>query len=144
LISSNDADENPFLVNVAGFGLSTSNDSDGDGLNDAAEFKMTALGFDWQLAQLQLVASLFDNASTAGLHTTSQVQAMNIAVPLISKNATSGKFELTIGLRKSTNLQTFQHFSLNNTETTIEPDGRLKIRFSVPDNAAFFRLQAEK
>jgi len=144
LISSNDADENPFLVNISGFGLSTSNDSDGDGLNDAAEFKMTALGFDWQLAQLQLVASLFDNASTAGLHTTSQVQAMNIAVPLISKNATSGKFELTIGLRKSTNLQTFQHFSLNNTETTIEPDGRLKIRFSVPDNAAFFRLQAEK
>ena len=143
LIFSNDADENPFLMNVAGFGLSTSNDSDGDGLNDEAEFKMTALGFDWQLAQSQLVASLFDNAPAAGLHTTSQIQGLNIGIPLISKNATSGKFELTVGLRKSTNLQTFQHFSLNNTDTTIEPDGQLKIRFSVPDNAAFFRIQAE-
>jgi hypothetical protein len=32
---------------------------------------------------------------------------------------------------------------MQNTETTIEPDSRLKIRFSVPDNAAFCRLQAE-
>lgn len=143
LIASSDADENPFIVNLSGFGLSTSNDSDGDGLNDAAEFQMSALGFDWQIAQPQLVAALFDNASNAGLHTTSQIQAMNIGIPLITKNATSGKFELSIGLQKSTNLQTFEHFSLNNTETTLEPDGRLKIRFSVPDNAAFFRLQAQ-
>lgn len=81
-------------------------------------------------------------ASAAGLHTTSQIQAMNIGIPLISKNATSGQFELTIGLHKSTDLQTFQQFPLHNTDTSIEPDGQLKIRFTSPDDAAFFRLQA--
>jgi hypothetical protein len=67
---------------------------------------------------------------------------MNIGIPLISKNATSGQFEISVKLQKSTNLQTFQQFSLNATDTTIEPDGSLKIRFITPDSAAFFRLQA--
>lgn len=143
LISSNDADETPFIVDFSGFGISTALDSDGDGLNDEAEFRMSALGFDWLTEQPQLVSALMDNAPAAGLHTTSQIQEMNIGVPLITKIASSGDFELIMGLQKSTGLQTFQHFPLNDTETTIEPDGRLKIRFTSDDNAAFFRIKAE-
>jgi hypothetical protein len=81
--------------------------------------------------------------NAGGLYTKEQLQALSIGTPLISKNPTTGNFELTVGLQKSTNLQSFQHFSLQDTDTTIEPDGRLKIRFSVPDNAAFFRLLAD-
>lgn len=47
-------------------------------------------GCDWQIAQPQLVATLLGNATSAGLNTTSQIQAMNIDMPLISKNAASG------------------------------------------------------
>ncbi|MFZ9937109.1 MAG: choice-of-anchor D domain-containing protein [Luteolibacter sp.] len=143
LISSNDDDESSFIVNFSGFGISTALDSDGDGLNDEAEYRMSALGFDWLTEQPQLVSALMDNASAAGLHTTSQIQEMNIGVPLITKNASSGNFELTVGLQKSTDLQSFQHFPLNETETSIEPDGRLKISFTSDNNAAFFRIKAE-
>ncbi len=104
---------------------------------------MSLLGFDWESSQPDKASAFLDRANAGGLYNTSQIQALNIGIPLISKNATSGDFEMTVGLQKSTDLQSFQHFSLNNTETAIEPDGRLKIRFSVPDNAAFYRLQAE-
>jgi hypothetical protein len=104
---------------------------------------MSSLGFDWQLAQADKVSALQAGLDTDGFYTTSQIQAMNIDTPLISKNADTGEFEISVGLQKSTDLQTFEQFSLNATETTIEADGRLKIRFTVPDNSAFFRLQAE-
>ena len=141
-VASNDGDENPFVINLAGYGLGTL-DFDGDGVSDAAEYQMSSLGFNWQTAQADMASAFLAGVNAGGLYNTSQIQGMNIGTPLISKNATSGHFELTIGLQKSTNLQTFQHFSLNSTETTIEPDGRLKIRFSAPENAAFFRLKAQ-
>ena len=143
LVASNDSDENPFVIHLAGFGLSASLDSDADGLSDAAEYRMSSLGFEWQLAQADMVSAFQAGANTGGLYNTSQIQAMNIGIPLISKNATSGQFEISVKLQKSTNLQTFQQFSLNATDTTIEPDGSLKIRFIAPDSAAFFRLQAK-
>jgi hypothetical protein len=142
-IASNDPVNTPFLVNLAGYGLSSSLDFDGDSVSDAAEYHMSSLGFDWESSQPDKASAFLAGANAGGLYNTSQIQALNIGIPLISKNASSGKFELTVGLQKSTNLQSFQHFSLNSTDTTIEPDGRLKIRFSVPDNAAFFRLHAE-
>ena len=143
LVASNDSDENPFVIHLGGFGLSASLDSDADGLSDAAEYRMSSLGFDWQLAQADMVSAFQSGANTGGLYNASQIQAMNIGIPLISKNATSGQFEISVKLQKSTNLQTFQQFSLNATDTTIEPDGSLKIRFIAPDSAAFFRLQAK-
>ena len=141
-VASNDADENPFVINLAGYGLGTL-DFDGDGVIDAAEYQMSSLGFEWQTAQAGMASAFLAGVNAGGLYSLLQIQGMNIGTPLISKNATSGNFELTIGLQKSTNLQTFQHFSLNSTETTIEPDGRLKIRFSATENAAFFRLKAQ-
>jgi sugar lactone lactonase YvrE len=142
-VASNDPVNNPFRVNLAGFGLSSTLDSDGDGVSDAAEFQMGSLGFDWKLAQADKASAFLAGVNAGGLYNTSQIQAMNIGTPMISKNTSTGRFELTVGVQKSTNLQTFQHFSLNNTETTIEPDGTLKIRFNATENAAFFRLQAK-
>jgi len=142
-IASNDPVNNPFLVNLAGFGISSTLDTDGDGVNDAAEYHMATLGFDFETTQTEMANAYLAGVNAGGLYTEEQLQALNIGTPLISKNPTTGNFELTVGLQKSTNLQSFQHFSLQDTDTTIEPDGRLKIRFSIPDNAAFFRLHAE-
>jgi formylglycine-generating enzyme len=71
-ITSNDTDNNPFIVNLQGYGLDASGDFDGDGLNDAAEFTMSALGFDWQSNQPTLVTALYSNANRANLFTQSQ------------------------------------------------------------------------
>jgi hypothetical protein len=38
-------------------GLFQTQDTDGDGLNDAAEFQMEALDFDWQTSQPAMVAN---------------------------------------------------------------------------------------
>jgi len=64
-------------------------------------------------------------------------------MPLLTHDSATGEFELTVELHKSTDLQTFLPLSFGDTTTTIAPDGRLKIRFAVPDDAAFFRLQSQ-
>jgi dipeptidyl aminopeptidase/acylaminoacyl peptidase len=71
-IASNDTNNSPFKVNVSGLGLGENTDTDSDGLNDAAEFSMSALGFDWQSNQPTLVTTLYNNANVAQLFTQSQ------------------------------------------------------------------------
>ncbi len=142
-IASNDADENPFDIALVGQFFSAITDSDGDGLNDLAEFQYTAFGFNWQVSQPALVATLNSGANTAGLYTPSQVQALNVPTPLLAKDATTGEFKLTIGVEKSTDLSIFSPFPMTVPQTTINGQGKLEFRFTVPDNAAFFRLQAQ-
>jgi hypothetical protein len=81
-ISSNDLDENPFDISLEGFAYSTTLDVDADGMNDWGEYKLSALGFDWQVANTALVAALYANASAAGLYTAQQVGDLNVGTPL--------------------------------------------------------------
>lgn len=145
-IANNVGGKNPYDINLTGKALSFSEDTDGDGLSDASEFQLVALGFDWQVSQAALVNALFNNANGAGLYTPSQVQALNVGVPLIQKNASTGAFTLTIGVKKATSLsQPFTDFPMNGpgTSTVIDGPGKLQFQFIVPDNAAFFRLEAQ-
>jgi hypothetical protein len=71
-IVSSDTNSSPFIVNISGLGLGENADSDNDGLNDAAEFSLSSLGFDWQLNQPALVSTLTSNANLAHLFTQSQ------------------------------------------------------------------------
>jgi hypothetical protein len=71
-IASSATHQSPFLVNISGLGLGENADTDGDGLNDAAEFSMSGLGFDWQSNQPALVTALYGNANSAQLFTLSQ------------------------------------------------------------------------
>jgi len=142
-IANNDPDENPFDIHLSGRGLTFTQDTDGDGLSDAEEFYMAALGFDWQVSQPSLVNSLYANANGAGLYTTNQIQALNVGTPLLIRNAQTGQFTLTIAVQKSTNLVSFAPFPMTAPQTTINGQGELEFQFTVPDNAAFFRLQAK-
>jgi len=142
-IASDDADEHPFEINLSGRALSANDDTDSDGLNDAAEFLMSALGYDWQVSQPALVSALMTNANTAGLFTASQVQALHVGTPLISRNPATGKFKLTMDWKKSTNLADFLDFPAPANSVSINPQGDIEMEFTSPDNAAFFRLGAE-
>lgn len=71
-IASSDTNNSPLVVNLSGLGLGETADTDGDGLNDAAEFSMSALGFDWQSNQPTLINTLYTNANRAQLFTLSQ------------------------------------------------------------------------
>ncbi|MCX6875208.1 MAG: choice-of-anchor D domain-containing protein [Verrucomicrobia bacterium] len=141
LIASNDADENPFEIALTGQGLSFTTDADGDGLNDASEFQMAALGFDWQVAQPALVNTYYSSANGAGLYTTAQVQAIHVGTPLLQRDA-SGTFTLTLALKKSTDFATWQPFPFTEEGISLNAQGDLEFQFTSPDNAAFFRLEA--
>jgi hypothetical protein len=136
-ITSNDADENSYDINLTGTSLSFTPDTDGDGMNDASEFQMAALGFDYTVAQPNLVNTLSNNIDRTGI-----VQALYVNQPLISKNS-SGQFKLTIGVQKTTNLMNaFQPFPMSAPQTTINANGELEFQFTTTDPAAFFLLQA--
>ena len=168
-IVSNDPDENPFLVTLTGLAFSTTADADGDGLNDWAERQLEGLGFNWQVSQPAQVAALQNGANAAGyysqpqydsnrvagrndilatpnqygLYTLNQVQAIHIDVPLLTLNPATGDFTITLGLKKSTDLQNYTEFPISGVQTTITPDGKVAIRFTVPDSAAFFRVETQ-
>lgn len=74
-VASDDADESPFVVNLTGFGISREHDTDGDGLNDEAEFLWSGLGFDWEVSQPAQVGLLNAHANVAGLYTSGQYTA---------------------------------------------------------------------
>lgn len=139
---NNDADESSFGLMLSGNALSFSTDSDTDGLNDAAEFNLAALGFDWQTNQTMLVATLFDNASGAGLFTAAQVQTLNAGTPLIARDPESGRVKLTIDWKKSTNLTDFQDFPAPpGSAVSITPQGNVEFDFPSTENSAFYRIK---
>jgi formylglycine-generating enzyme len=103
-ITSNDSNNSPFVINLSGFGLGEDLDTDGDGLNDAAEFTMSALGFDWQSNQPTLVAALYSNANRAQLFTQLQYDG----------NRTNGQADVTTN-PAAFNLFTQSQFNGNRT-----------------------------
>ncbi|MFN0075766.1 MAG: hypothetical protein ACKVY0_04750 [Prosthecobacter sp.] len=142
-ITSNDADEAPFDIALTGQAYSSTTDTDSDGMNDWQEFQLAPLGFNWQVNQAAMVNTYFSTANLNGLYTSSQVQDLNVGTPLIQLNATTGEFMLTFGVEKSTDLSHFVPFPMTAPQTQINGQGKMEFRFTVPDNAAFFRLKAQ-
>ncbi len=73
-IVSDDPDKSPFVINLAGYGLTEEFDRDADGLNDAAEYGMSGLGFDFRVAQPELVEGLLGNATFVPLYNATEVE----------------------------------------------------------------------
>lgn len=144
IVSNVAGEKNPFDIALTGRALSFSDDSDGDGLNDAAEFQMAVMGFDWQVAQNTLVDSYYAAAAGAGFLTESQIQTQHGTAPLIRRDPDTGAFTLTIGVEKSTSLLpgSFGILPLTAPQVSIV-NGQVELRFFSLDEKAFFRLTAE-
>ena len=134
---------NPFDVRLTGIGLGYTNDTDGDGMTDGAEHDLAALGFDWQVKQQELVATLYGGADGAGLYTASQVQALSIGTPLLKRDPVSGQFKLTVGVSKSTDLNHFTPFPMSASQTSVNANGEFEFHFNSADKAAFFWIEAK-
>ena len=66
-----------------------------------------------------------------------------MGTPLLAKDPVSGKFKLTIGAKKSTDLTTYTPLPFSSGEATINGQGAMEFQFTSPDNAAFFRLESK-
>lgn len=134
---------NPFDISLSGAGLSFTTDIDGDGMNDAAEYILSPLGFNWEVNQEALVATYYAGAKSAGLYTTSEVHALNVDTPLLARDPLTGRFNLTVGISKSTDLSQFIPLPMTSSQATINASGKLEFRFDSAENAAFFRVEAK-
>lgn len=141
-IANNVPGKSPYNINLTGQALSYVTDTDGDGLNDASEFNMAELTFDWQVNQTSLVNVYKANANSAGYYTLPQLQELNVGTPLLTKDPVSGQFKLSIGLEKSSDLSHFTAFPFDAPQTSVN-DGRLEFLFTSSENAAFFKLNAK-
>ncbi|MEY4245032.1 MAG: hypothetical protein RLZZ245_2617, partial [Verrucomicrobiota bacterium] len=83
-----------------------------------------------------------DSPNNYGLYSLSQVQALHVGTPLLTKDPVSGKFKLTVGVEKSTNLVNFSPMAIPVGAATINPQGKMEFEFTAPDNAAFYRLES--
>ncbi len=141
-IPTNDPTQNPIQIQLSGRGLSFADDTDGDGVNDASEFNMAALGFNWQVNQPALANPLLADRSRMQLYTPGQIQALYPGTTLSAKDPVSGRFKVTTRLKKSDNLADF--FDLPapaGSSVSINASNKIEFEFPVPDKKAFFRLE---
>jgi hypothetical protein len=87
-------------------------------------------------------ADIINSPNTYGLYSLSQVQALHVGTPLLMRDSVSGKFKLTVGVEKSTNLVDFSPMAIPVGAATINPQGKMEFEFTAPDNAAFFRVES--
>ena len=137
-LASSDPDRSPWLLNLTGIRLVSSSDSDFDGLNDVAEFRLRALGFDPFVRQPTLVKAL----NLGGFYGPSQIHALTVDKTLLQP-VSPGVFRLTLGLQKATQLTNFTPFPMLAPQTRINGQGQIEFQFSSPDNAAFYLLNVE-
>ncbi len=144
-IGSTDPDENPFDIPLTGQAYSNTTDTDGDGMKDWQEVRLSALGFNWQTPNVDLVNTYFDSATENGLYTASQVQDLHVGTPLLQRNPATGAFTMTFGVEKSSTpgSGSWVPFPVTAPQTIINAQGRIEFQFMMPDNTAFFRLQTQ-
>jgi alpha-tubulin suppressor-like RCC1 family protein len=73
-VNTNDPERPLFTLDLSGYVVSPTEDTDADGMKDAAEVALNALGFEWQSAQPSLVSEFYQNAALAGLYPESEVE----------------------------------------------------------------------
>jgi N-acetylneuraminic acid mutarotase len=99
-----------------------------------------ALGFD--LGFESGTDSVVTDPNAHGLYNLSQVQALHIGTPLLAKDSATGKFKLTVGVAKSTDLINFSPMPIEAGGATINAEGKMEYQFTAPDNASFYRLES--
>ncbi len=87
--------------------------------------------------------ALYNGANSAGLYTTSQVQALNVGMPLLQKDASTGQFNLTVAVQQSADLKTYTPLSLATGSLSVNQAGTLGFRLNSQTGAAFYRLQSQ-
>ena len=142
-IANSDSDEDPFEIELSGQSLSPDHDTDGDGLNDVAELRMSGLGFNWQTADPALVATFNATANQAGFYRPDQVRSLRVSPPTLSRGPGIGEMTLTLWLEKSAVPSGYEPFPLVPAATSFTPQGEMEFLFSVPDDTGYFRIETK-
>lgn len=137
-ILSNDPDEPAFSINLKGTVYSYQADVDGDGLSDAAEFKLSPLGFSVNSPDPTLLALLRDQGYRAGLMSESQLRGQQGNALLYKRDEMAGKASFQLRLEKSNSLTDF--IAADVTGSTVDSGGRLLVPQPRTAEKEFFRF----
>ena len=138
-INSNDSSVAMFSFNISGLGLSNNLDTDGDGLNDFAEFALASSGFDWTLSQPNQVNDLFATASFAGLFTHSEAAAIEGTVVLSDVDLTTNTAIFSIEMEGSLDLESFTPLVIEPADLSVDGNGNIRLEVEAPAGKKFFR-----
>jgi formylglycine-generating enzyme required for sulfatase activity len=104
-------------------------DSDADGLSDNAEYRLRDLGFNWQVAQTSLVATLLENADAAGLYTSDSIMDLRMGGLVVQKQGSNA----IVSFQPQTTADLSLPFTNNGTPITNV--------ITMPGNKGFIRIQ---
>jgi alpha-tubulin suppressor-like RCC1 family protein len=137
MIVSNDPDEPEFAINhLYGTVHSFQSDGDGDGLSDAAEFKLSAFGFRVGTPDSQLIGVMHREAHRAGL-----VSGRGPGTIVASRDAGTGMAKLQVKLQKAATLPYFVDTDI--TGASVDGTGRLLVPHPRSPTSEFFRFTVE-
>ena len=134
----------PYNLNLTGRALAPNGDDDGDGISNATELALTALGFDPLVNNSSLLTALQNNAPGLSLYTADSVQSLALGKPLLSRDLATGHFHLSLSIEKSPNLSGWS--PLLGFSPTYDPaTGKFDIDIT-PDtsNVQFYRVLGAK
>ena len=137
-ILSNQPGNLDFSLNMSGWLLSPLDDTDADGLNDAAELSMASLGFNWNFPQTSMVETLHSKSKFAGLISNRDVfeVALKSHPPVVNTAAQTA--QLRFELRNSADGSSSPVMA---GEWQGSPDAGIKLDFQVPGNCDFVRVR---
>jgi hypothetical protein len=140
-ITSGDPDHPVFTVNISGPAFSGTADTDGDGMNDWAEYRGRALGLDWETSQPGLVGAFLDTAHAAGLVYPEEVGGVSSSLVLVSRDPVTGLFSLRIRLWECSDLLApdFVPMSILPGNLNVNGDGEIQYDFSSDEEKMFYR-----
>jgi hypothetical protein len=128
-----------FTLNLIGRVVSPDDDTDLDGINDAAEISLSTLGFDWNLAQPSLVETLRSKAEFAGFVPASRIFdiQLHVAAPVIDPAAETALLRIDLrDFSEGTSLPL-------EVEALAGPAGSgIKLDFPVPPDRDFVRIRS--
>lgn len=90
-----------------------------------------------RLATLNEVAN---NPNSFGLYNKDQMHGLALGSPVLEKNAQTGKMTLKLGMKRSSNLQTWSDLGVVSGDVSVS-SGKLNLSITPQGNAAFYRLE---
>jgi len=142
-LQSATAENLPVSFHFSGTALSDLLDSDGDGMNDWQEVQNEALGFDWQLAQADLVAAYFDTARLNGLYRESEVQSLLVTASATHFDPQSGELVLRLEMKRTREMLPPEPMVMDVSNVLWNPGGTLDITLMPGDDVGLMTVEGQ-
>ena len=136
-IVSNDPESPAFEFFLQATVVSPSMDTDGDGMKDDAEVKLSSLGFDWQSFQPTLVADFYTKARQAGFITPQDVKEVVLAPPMLRLAPNGGDLSLELEFQDNLDSSVLE-LDTTSIDQLLESPGLLHL--PVPSGQGYLRV----